>query len=582
MKKSMVPFLYKLFGLFILVAVIPLIVIGTFLYGFSFRMLQNTVREQVDEHMSQVEDQLNVLGKDYAEMLEVLGQDKQIRQVLSKQLNSEDCYNDIYEKIFLLLTGKKSKPSIYILNSEGNVCFATNQFPKTYIRGDRQPNWGIFRKAYEAHGKMVLYSQNFLDSQGDYVVLSVAKAIFDRQNQCIGYIVLDIHRASMVEALSPALNNLNMDVALFDKYFYTIARLQDYYEDEKVLNKQYKDKISDKEKGSWVEIMKGKKYLITFRHHLIYPFILMTKVPLDIVDNNMAFVRKILVWGSLLSFISCFIISLLLARHIANPIGVLVKGMEQVEQGDFDVQVDLQRRDEIGMLGYSFNIMVKKLKYLVDHLLEKKERLKTAEIKLLQAQINPHFLYNTLDSIKWLAKMHGVEDISIMATSLAKLLRSSIDHHQEFVTVEDSMAWIDSYLSIQQIRYDHRFRVQIDIEEHLQLHKIPKLILQPVVENAIIHGLENMENEGLLIIRGYVKEDQVIFEVMDNGVGMEKEMLSKIYQQSTSKDHIGLYNVHRRIQLYYGEEYGLHLESEKQIGTKVILTLPLEGGNKNA
>ena len=161
MKKSMVPFLYKLFGLFILVAVIPLIVIGTFLYGFSFRMLQNTVREQVDEHMSQVEDQLNVLGKDYAEMLEVLGQDKQIRQVLSKQLNSEDCYNDIYEKIFLLLTGKKSKPSIYILNSEGNVCFATNQFPKTYIRGDRQPNWGIFRKAYEAHGKWCYILKTF-------------------------------------------------------------------------------------------------------------------------------------------------------------------------------------------------------------------------------------------------------------------------------------------------------------------------------------------------------------------------------------------------------------------------------------
>lgn len=221
--------------------------------------------------------------------------------------------------------------------------------------------------------------------------------------------------------------------------------------------------------------------------------------------------------------------------------------------------------------------MVSRLRELWDNIIEKQRQLRRSELRALQAQINPHFLYNTLDSIKWLAKLNHVPEISTIATQLGKLLRTSISSEEELMTVEESLKNIQSYLEIQKIRYSDKFEVVLDINPDMNPYRIPKLILQPIVENAIQHGLDHKSDKGCLLIKGWMEEGKLFFEVTDNGVGIGEEKLKNIHSGldlRTSKESIGIHNVNRRIQLYYGEQYGLIVKSQLGIGTTVTLWMP--------
>lgn len=267
-----------------------------------------------------------------------------------------------------------------------------------------------------------------------------------------------------------------------------------------------------------------------------------------------------------------------MARSVSQPINELVYCMQQVEAGDLKTRVEFSSTDEIGLLGRNFNKMVARLNFLVNSITEKQERLKHAEIKALQAQINPHFLYNTLDTIKWLAKLNMVDELQVIVTELGKLLRSTISSNKEIITVEESIKTIESYINIQKIRYRNRLQVSINISPDIYDYHVPKLLLQPIVENAIIHGLENKVGKGNLVINGYQEADELIFEIIDDGIGIEANKLALINAKkdlASTTDSIGLQNVNRRIQLYYGASYGLHIKSQAQSGTIVTLRLPL-------
>ena len=221
------------------------------------------------------------------------------------------------------------------------------------------------------------------------------------------------------------------------------------------------------------------------------------------------------------------------------------------------------------------------LSYLMEQNVEEQRQKRKSELKALQAQINPHFLYNTLDSIIWMAEWGKTKEVVLMTSSLAKLLRQSISNQNELVRVEEEVEYTRSYLTIQKMRYKDKLEYVISVNPEVQSRKIPKLVLQPLVENAIYHGIKYKEGKGVVSIEGYRSGAHMVLKVTDDGIGMTQEQLSKIFEKretDTRRNGVGVLNVHERIRLYYGKEYGLKFSSIEGCGTTVEVHIPWEEG----
>lgn len=254
---------------------------------------------------------------------------------------------------------------------------------------------------------------------------------------------------------------------------------------------------------------------------------------------------------------------------------------EKVAGGDFSVRTKEVESDEIAVLSRSFNDMTKQIGWLVEDIKRQQENLHMTETRLLQAQINPHFLYNTLDAIVWLAEAHKTEEVVHMVTALSSFFRTTLSKGKDFITVQEEKSHIQSYLEIQQFRYQDILDYEIDIEEELYEFVLPKLTLQPLVENALYHGIKNKRGVGHIQVLGRKEGDNLVFQVRDDGIGMTKERLCEVRQliqgeRALDQEHsgFGLFNINERIRLYYGPEYGLSAESSYLEGTQMQVVIP--------
>jgi two-component system sensor histidine kinase YesM len=252
--------------------------------------------------------------------------------------------------------------------------------------------------------------------------------------------------------------------------------------------------------------------------------------------------------------------------------------MKMIEKGNFDTQVDVNSSNEIGQLGLRFNRMTAKIKELMLQNVQEQELKRKSELKALQAQINPHFLYNTLDSIIWMAEVNKSKEVVLMVSSLAKLFRLSLSKGDEIIPIRNEIEHIKSYLTIQKMRYKDKLDFEIQVDDHILSYKTIKIILQPLVENSIYHGIKNKDGVGLIRITGTQVGNKIVLSVIDNGIGMTPETLEALLQKPVPSEQgsgMGVNNVNQRIKLYYGEEYGLQYESEPGQGTTVHIWLPM-------
>lgn len=295
--------------------------------------------------------------------------------------------------------------------------------------------------------------------------------------------------------------------------------------------------------------------------------------------------------ASFVIFISLFgiafaiLASMFISSKISQPIKRLEKQMKRVENGDFDIDLSVEGEDEVKRLSRSFNVMVARIRQLMAQIISDQEDKRKSEFKALQAQINPHFLYNTLDSIIWMNENGNYKGVSTMVSALAKLFRVSISKGRETNTVADEIEHARSYLIIQKIRYKDKFDFTIDAQPEVMEKNTVKLILQPIIENAIYHGISHIEEKGEIRITAAAEQDKLVFRISDNGYGIKPEDLKDLLEKeakSTSGSGVGLKNVNGRIKLRYGDEYGVTIESELDVGTAVIIRIPLDdaGGGK--
>lgn len=279
------------------------------------------------------------------------------------------------------------------------------------------------------------------------------------------------------------------------------------------------------------------------------------------------------------------VISAVVSTRITRPIKKLKDSMKEVEQGHFDnANIEVISENEIGSLSKSFNIMTAEIKKLMEENIYEQKQKRKNELRALQSQINPHFLYNTLDSIIWMAEGNKNKEVVLMTSSLAKLLRQSISNENEVLTIEQEISYIISYLTIQKMRYKDKLEYEIDVDKEIYPYGIVKLILQPIVENAIYHGIKFKDTLCTLRIRGYMEENDIIIKIIDNGVGMTEEVLSHIFDEhkhNHKSNGVGVYNVQMRLRLYYGINYGISYESTPGEGTTATIRIPkrqVQGG----
>lgn len=272
------------------------------------------------------------------------------------------------------------------------------------------------------------------------------------------------------------------------------------------------------------------------------------------------------------------VISSEIARNITFPIQKLRDSMKRVQKGDFSAaEIEVYSDNEIGSLTRSFNVMTQKIQDLMAQNIQEQEQKRKIELKALQSQINPHFLYNTLDSIIWMAEGKKNEEVVLMTASLARLLRQSISIENELVTIGQEIEYVRSYLTIQKMRYKDKLEFEINVDPRITHAQIIRLVLQPIVENAIYHGLKYKESKGMLKVHGYELGERIIIDITDDGVGMDEETLKHIYDKHKVNYHsngVGVYNVQQRLVLYYGKEYGIIYHSEKGKGTTATVVIP--------
>ena len=279
----------------------------------------------------------------------------------------------------------------------------------------------------------------------------------------------------------------------------------------------------------------------------------------------------ILIAGALLAMV----IAILSAVHVSTPISQLEKIMANVEAGNLDVCIAEQGFAEIRSLSRTFNHMLSRIRRLMEQIVHEQEIKRLHELNALQAQINPHFLYNTLDSIVWMEERGRSKEAIVMVTALARLFRISISKGRNIITVREELEHVRNYLIIQKMRFKNKFDYVIEAQEETLEKRTIKLIVQPIVENAIQHGLEEYSvEEGLVTISAYLEGDTLVFRVKDNGSGMSPQQVAGILNTTPGGSGIGVKNVHERIQLTFGKEYGLTINSVQDEGTEVLICLP--------
>lgn len=296
----------------------------------------------------------------------------------------------------------------------------------------------------------------------------------------------------------------------------------------------------------------------------------------DEISHQVAVIIAVTVIGAMLFVTGCLLYSIRFTRRITEPIGALAGKAQKLGAGDFFVEPVEAKSTELQMLDRGFNEMVSQIDSLMEKQIEDQKYLHRAELELLQAQINPHFLYNTLDSIVILAESHRNDEVVQMVTSLSVFFRNSLSKGRDIITLRAERDQVTSYLEIQQIRYSDILKVEINIPENLLDFMVPKLILQPIVENAIYHGAKNKRGIRHITISGESEDDEILLKICDDGAGMDKQQLAVLQSGIYEDRHtgLGLVNVHKRIKLYCGESYGLSFMSALGEGTTVFIRLP--------
>ena len=450
-----------------------------------------------------------------------------------------------------------------------------------------------YRQTVEADGKTLIFPPHkpfhLNEYNSDVISFSkLLKNIDDLDGDPYGVILIDLSLKRIKQDIEDFAMDKPARVLFLDKEDDVIYS-QNLTYDESEVKERIASEIEGKREGNFITTISDQKYLVAFQTSTVSGWKLLILTPYNSIAKE---ALGILITFSFLSIIGVLfsaIASYVFSKLLYKPIEAINSGIEKVREGDFHSVIQYESKDELGLLVSSFNAMVLRTRKMILERYEEKLARNDAEFKYLQAQINPHFIYNTLQTISSMAIVYKVPEINNVSKDLAKIMRYGIPTDDALVTVRQEIDNVRSYLEIQKIRFKDFLFYEIDVTEEAYGFKIVKLALQPIVENSIIHGLKMKESGGFIKITASISDDVLALDIEDNGLGMgltELEYLmaeinkpeeeGAIHTDGTNHNHVGLRNINRRLKIIYGDEYGLQLESSRGEWTKVRLLIPSE------
>lgn len=460
-----------------------------------------------------------------------------------------------------------------VLALEDGGGYSSSPVPPDYdYMSPRTKIW--YKDMLDAKGEVIDIA-NYKDKATGQNYFSTARVMADENGEALAYLMISVEEAQLREMYESVIRDRQNTIYIVDGDGTIISCSNQRLNGFNFFNMKNLDRLFEGSAYTFTK-MRGKEILFTRYQDQGSGFTVLEEIPLEVLMEPIRNLRYMIAWVACLAIGAVSWYAWLFAKRTAQPISQLCNFMLQVEEENLDRPCQVEGYVEINILRNRLNLMLGRMRELMQGIKQKEQQKRKMELSFLQAQINPHFMYNTLFSIKCMVDMEKNEEASRMLVSFIQLLRSTLSSPSEFVTIRDEFRVLQQYVDIQKFRYDDGFQVVFECDEAVEEKKIPKLLIQPLLENAIFHGVEFKKGEGLIIITARKKDGDVVVTVEDNGMGIAPEVIEKIErgEQINEKTHVGIVNVKERIQLNFGESYGMNIESRQWEGTKIVLTFP--------
>lgn len=532
------------------------------------------VKNNVDQLLSDMENQM----LDIYENSKVIDQLSRIEGSYRMEIlqSTEDTINRFLRDS---LRGKEDIDSIYLTARNGSIYFADikgSDLFKPIL--EQHPEWA---KAIEAAGGQITWLPTYEISPNNYFsyptyYFSAGMKVKDVSNalQNIGTLMINVKISALDSIVSGVNVRPNGVIMIADKGGNVVWHRNHEAYSIKLANQSFFQEMISKNRSLDFREIGSKKYrigMVYSEYNRWYYFSLIPQS--DVLKESGSLKRFFIV--TLCVFALLFVLLAWLTTHfITKPIRQMAVAMKRIHKDNFEFRLQAQSEDEIGLLQTSFNSMSSRINELIQEVKVISEQEKEAEVKALQAQINPHFVYNTLDAMNWIAIERNQPEISGMITSLSDIMRYAIRPGGPLVNVEEELRWAKNYAYLQEMRFEERFEVHFEVDPLIYAFKVPRLLLQPYLENSILHGMEDLESGGKIEVR--MKPDEsgeaIVIVIQDNGSGIPDEKLLMIRDRMVHG--IGIYNMDDRLKLEYGPEYGVNVSSIYGEGTTITIIIP--------
>ena len=561
MKKPLTAsFQFRLFGAFLAAALVPLLICSAMLLQIFRLRMTVAAEEEARDHLNSALHALDEGYVNFSRAAEELQTDGLVLRALTDE-SAED--TQVYARLYAATASARGCAQFDLYDSGGNWRYSTRNGPS---RAHMPTDWGPLHHARGEEGLTFTACQ---DPTDDASPLLQGAAVLTRPDGLqAGYVVVSLYQSDLRQLLEGTYGAQG-----------TLILLSSYW--RPVYCAQPSLAVS---LAPWLRsrLLSGQKlegasdgFLYSVEHHEGTGLYLVLRRPQVFTQGTMGLLYTVSASCALICVAVSVLLSLSLSRQMFRPIAQLRGAIREVEQDNLDVQVTQYRADELGELARQFNDMVAALRRSREQLVENQRELNEAQIRMLQAQLNPHFLCNTLDTMKWISKINKVPQVALMSTDLADILRFCVSP-EEFAPLGREAEILERYIEIQRIRLSDSFTFTLSLPAELEDCLVPKMILQPIVENAILHGVDGVENGAVSVEISETADGLLRVTVADNGGGFPPDMLGRFRQTGRAKGHLGLYNADTILLKYYGEGCGLTLENGADgTGAVVTATLPI-------
>lgn len=577
---------------FMCITLIPTIIFSVYqLYSTKAEIIINAGENNykvISNIMNNIEKQVEQAN----ELTTALYTNSEIISLLKRSPSRRDIYDtkfkyalDSIAKRFEYMPVTDYILSLFVLGENGLDLRSGSEASLINASSFTNEEWFLEGKA--ANGKVYWgsISPNYSKISNYGYIIPQYRTVKDLSNgKVLGHIVIFFKPDIFSDYYDEASTNQESQIYLVDSQANVLSSTQFYEGQLNIRDKQCFKEISNYQDQSFFEMkIEGSSKLITYKKSAKTGWTLIEVIPMTEIVKQLRNREKeilIFIFGVSLMFI---LLSVYLSENFTRPIKTIIKQINEIAQGDFDGSISLNYKNEVGELGESVTKMKDDIKNLLHERIQKEKEKRFLEIQMLQSQINPHFLYNTLNSVKLMAAMRGADGIEKMIGSTGRILRAALGGAGEKITLLEELNILEDYMYIQKIQYRGKIRFNTTMnDENLLNCMIIRFILQPLVENAVLHGIGYKGQQGEIKVTVYQMGDRLFIGVWDDGVGISDEKIRSMlesmdsYRSSLNRNEIGISNVNRRIKLVYGEEYGLKIESKMGEYTRVTLELPIE------